>query len=162
MQFQFLIGTIKSTSRLALSSVASSVSIPYRYDKIDGTACFPNSKRSVSIPYRYDKIRHKCKLYNKRCYKFQFLIGTIKSHNLNLDWILQTVFQFLIGTIKSSLYQSVISSILVFQFLIGTIKSIQLVLLSVLLLNVSIPYRYDKIPKIASVVVAFSGGFNSL
>ena len=77
------------------------VSIPYRYDKNkEAIAKNPRFKR-VSIPYRYDKNGKTVELSFLLVYKFQFLIGTIKTVIAYPAIPFFYLFQFLIGTIKT-------------------------------------------------------------
>ena len=79
MKFQFLIGTIK-TAMQKWDRVADmyEVSIPHRYDQ-NLRRFSPSKVRSiVSIPHRYDQ-NGGAAGWRHYTYRFQFLIGTIKT-----------------------------------------------------------------------------------
>ena len=123
------------------------VSIPHRYDQ---NRFIPDSgydhRKWVSIPHRYDQ-NVLTRLKNLGIsMRFQFLIGTIKTGNIEIVVFIKiSAFQFLIGTIKTCKNDAnVEGNVPKFQFLIGTIKTPRAAILSSTCRSVSIPHRYDQ------------------
>jgi len=78
IEFQFLIGTLKTLLKAYITLLFGSVSIPYRYSKNTSGASIAFGLQRVSIPYRYSK---NCASVSSSEDKgaFQFLIGTLKT-----------------------------------------------------------------------------------
>ena len=99
--FQFLIGTVKTGRQLHSYLPHFYVSIPHRYCKNQGTIKLQMQVLVVSIPHRY------CKNYNSihntgnSIEQFQFLIGTVKTKDAYTSSFTTFAFQFLIGTVKT-------------------------------------------------------------
>ena len=79
VEFQFLIGTLKTADALLPEFLPDEVSIPYRHAK-------------NYLEFSYSDIAN---------YVFQFLIGTLKTTTINLSSSTGKPFQFLIGTLKT-------------------------------------------------------------
>ena len=125
LEFQSLIGTIKTCNSQNETFYRHTVSIPYRHDKnrisrfdqeylrIAVSIPYRHDKNQlnfemlwrdiqcVSIPYRHDKNAKFCRDWCNLFYKFQSLIGTIKTNLFKSKSNWTNKFQSLIGTIKT-------------------------------------------------------------
>ena len=73
--------------------------------------------------------------------RFQFLIGRLKTSLIDKLEVLESMFQFLIGRLKTHHADGLPITSSLFQFLIGRLKTYIYILLIMLMLHVSIPYR---------------------
>ena len=83
-------------------------------------------------------------MYKVIAYKFQFLIGTVKTRYSVIRKTPPCLFQFLIGTVKTLKSKHTILYWRKFQFLIGTVKTFTIDEDTKNLCKVSIPHRYCK------------------
>ena len=116
----------------------------------------------VSIPHRYDQNPRTPLDAAARIFRFQFLIGTIKTLNVEGIGKRRRLFQFLIGTIKTiGLSGQLPHPVAKFQFLIGTIKTTEERNQEVEQNSVSIPHRYDQNRHLALALYEAELSFNS-
>ncbi len=79
LQFQFLIGTLKTLTTTSSLANANGVSIPHRYAENALQAESHHHSQHVSIPHRYAENDASEALKYAEKLKFQFLIGTLKT-----------------------------------------------------------------------------------
>ena len=124
IEFQFLIGILKTSKSSSPLVLRECVSIPYRYSKNFNQLRQNISCRLVSIPYRYSKNEKPVTVSIYLFAEFQFLIGILKTCRLRREQHeSKNRFQFLIGILKTQTAR-----------VRWTIQSKM----------VSIPYRYSK------------------
>ena len=146
-QFQFLIGSLESSSYCSKSYIIFKVSIPYRQSRINAIFQQLGHGKRVSIPYRQSRILESTsgKFLSIECFNSLQVVQNPSLVLLLRDDLYS--FNSLQVVQNLQLLHTLFVMCTKFQFLIGSLESVLLLFAVYFLLKVSIPYRQSRIPE---------------